>query len=50
MKHPLPDVQVYVDTGVFGVLGEAHLIVEKHFIIADMDAQRRKTGNVLRER
>ena len=35
---------------LFGALGEAHRIVEEHFIVADVDAERRKRGNLLRER
>ena len=50
VKHSLPDVESYVDAGLFGALCKTHGIIEQHFIIADVDAERRKRRNVLRQR
>lgn len=46
MNHALPNVELGISPGSGQALGVAASIVEQYFVLADVQADRRETGQV----
>ncbi len=46
MRHAFPDIERGIDVGGDGALHIAPRIVQQHFVIADMDAERRQASKL----
>ena len=46
MKHPLPDFQCDVHTCIFCFFRKSYRVIQKDFVLADVDEKGRKTVKV----